>query len=122
MRLNEFRAWLSGFEHALRNGCPSAAQWRVVKDQIATLTDAPAEIEGQPLEGDDVDFPGGELIEVDPDTMSNLCGWLHKAIQKNGGVPAESAISPYDGHVIFDLEGHRYVAAIRPIVNKVVAA
>ena len=42
MTLNEFKAWLEGFEEAI-DGAPTEAQWKKLKDKLATLEpDRPA--------------------------------------------------------------------------------
>ena len=119
MRLNEFQCWLDGFEHAFKAQHPNVKQWSLIKSKLEEL-EAEAE---QVLEDDDAESDEAEeLHPIDAEVMENLCGWLHKALEKNGGKPVESSISQFDGHVVFEMDGCEYVAAIRPIVKSGVAA
>lgn len=38
MTLNEFRAWLEGFEASFTGGVPNAEQWKAIKGKLAGTT------------------------------------------------------------------------------------
>ncbi len=40
MNLNEFKAWLEGFEESFAGGPPTGEQWAKIKDKIASLQTA----------------------------------------------------------------------------------
>lgn len=41
MTLENFKAFIEGFEHAFENGAPSAEQWEVIKDKLHQVSAAP---------------------------------------------------------------------------------
>lgn len=116
MQLNEFRCWLDGFEHAFKSRHPTVSQWKLIKSKLEELDAEAVELLSEDL------IELGELAPVDSDVMENLCQWLGTSLSQSGAKPVETSISQYDGHVIFDLDGHQYVAAIRPIIKSGAAA
>ena len=34
MTLNEFKAWLEGYEHSFRNVTPNAEEWAMIKEKL----------------------------------------------------------------------------------------
>lgn len=41
MTVNEFKAWLEGFETAIGGSPPSAEQWAAIKAKLAKVSDTP---------------------------------------------------------------------------------
>jgi len=53
MTLNEFKAWLEGFEAAFDNGYPSVEQWAAVKAKLGKVTEKTVVLPTKPLNWND---------------------------------------------------------------------
>lgn len=71
MTLNEFKAFLEGYEASFVDGVPTAEQYAVIKEKLATVT-VPIEYKTVPYVGGSlIDYPRLDRIWYEPNTSKD---------------------------------------------------